>query len=95
MSTVIGLAVATILTTYIAAHTLSNQAFAQPLFPTGPFPTSTNQPIFTSGQPHVAHIGQVLGGITTTIHNILGGSTTRDHGDHGDLLGCGNPWDPC
>jgi hypothetical protein len=89
MSTVIGLAVATILTAYISALPLSNQAFAQPLFPTGPFPPSTNQPIYTSGQPHVPHVGQVLGGITTTIHHILKGGTTTG-------LGCvWNPFDPC
>jgi hypothetical protein len=69
-STIIGLAMATILTTYIVANTLSNEAFAQP-FPLGPFPTSTNQPIYTGGQPHVAHIGQVLGGINTAIDHIL------------------------
>jgi hypothetical protein len=82
------LAIATILTA--SALTMSNQAFAEKdVFPGGGLQSS--QP----GQEAQHDVGQVLGGIHTTIHNILGGSTTRDHGDHGDLLGCGNPWDPC
>jgi hypothetical protein len=64
------LAIAAILTAYIAGLVLSNEAFAQP-FPLGPFPTSTNQPIYTGGQPHVPHVGQVLGGINTAIDHIL------------------------
>jgi hypothetical protein len=68
--TIIGLAIATILTAYISALTTSNEAFAQP-FPLGPFPTSTSQPIYTGGQPHVPHVGQVLGGINTAIDHIL------------------------
>jgi hypothetical protein len=89
-STIMALAIATILTAYTGALTMSNQAFAEKdVFPGGGLQSS--QP----GQEAQHDVGQVLGGIHTTIHNILGGSTTRDHGDHGDLLGCGNPWDPC
>jgi hypothetical protein len=82
----------TILTAYISALTMSNQAFAQqdekgntgsakqtPIHVLGKILGDPAQRNLLAGQE--AHVGQVLGGIHTTIHNILGGSTSR--------LGCG------
>jgi hypothetical protein len=94
-STIIGLTIATILTAYISALTMSNQAFAiNNIDPQNPASLLEGQAgheaqlwKILAGQE--AHLGQVLGGITTTTHHILkGGSTTG--------LGCvWNPFDPC
>jgi hypothetical protein len=93
-STVIGLAIATILTA--SALTMSNQAFAvapnigcvlgggeilgQSVLKNDACTTAVLGQTL-AGHDHVPHVGQALGGITTTIHNILGGSINR--------LGCG------
>jgi len=88
-STIIGLAMAIILTAYMSVLTLSNQAFAQP----GQIQTETGQAggiIIQNNINNLAgqetHLGQVLGGITTIIHHILKGGITTG-------LGC-DPWDP-
>jgi hypothetical protein len=77
---------ATILTTYIVANTLSNHAFACCLPPN----SCPAWGCLEGGQEHnniavgsvigadKSHLGQVLGGITTTIHNSL-----KNHEDAG------------
>jgi hypothetical protein len=81
--TIIGVAIATILIAYLSALTMSNQALAQGT-------NRNNANIFGGleaqlGNNHVlagqeAHVGQVLGGISTTIHHILKGGTTTGLG---------------
>jgi hypothetical protein len=103
--TIIGIAIATILTAYISALTMSNQAFAQhgssldvsDLLTAGaggllgqsasnsghvgqiggvgtpPVTTAINQYPFNTFNGQETHLGQVLGGISTTIHHILKG----------------------
>jgi hypothetical protein len=82
-STIIGLAIATILTA--SALTMSNQAFADSLPVVGNLPVVgglpsglplSSLPISSAltqepGQDHVPHVGQVLGAINTTIDHIL------------------------
>jgi hypothetical protein len=109
-STVIGLAIATILTTFISALTMSNQAFAQASGisshaegfsalppPVGATPETGAGALFgaAKGQSVVgnelagvdgsntwaAQLGQTLGGITTTIHHTLKGSSGQQLGN--------------
>jgi hypothetical protein len=85
-STIIGLAIATILTAYISAVITPNQALAiggSPAYAAtlgqvnGLFGGPNGFPIHVI-QSTQAHVGQVLGGITTTIHNSL-----KNHEDAG------------
>jgi hypothetical protein len=87
---IIGLAIAVILTAYISPLVMSNQAFAQHNSPNGEGSGGLvgflpgNELSGTDGSnTWAAQLGQILGGIHTTIHHILKGGTTTG-------LGCGN-----